>query len=403
MSESVAEESLDSTGLKGIAVSDADFDFAGVTALQAAVSMVSLGAGRFGLISSLRRHLWSNTKILGDSLSYDGDAWPLALRLGLGLAPLAAIFFSAYRFGSILTGDMEAYMYLLVAILSLAYWRALHFASWRYRLNHTLWRGHRFRAGGSVIAYFLLACAWGAASAASLGLFWPSTQVALDRYKLKHTHFGSRSFQFVGEGSALLRRGFFLLPLWLWSRVLLCFFGVSIWLCYSAYNEDMSRWELDLEDSRMGSAADAAGRCVTLSALMVVLLLPIAAFAYPRFVALVWKWRLEGIRFGNVYVTSSLTLSSLMGLYFAFYGIIAAIVSLALLASSALKGVWSGDETLQRVTIFYFCAIPLDGVWNWIFAGRFWVIIVGSLTLHNASELIISDRTQAASQTVAPL
>jgi uncharacterized membrane protein YjgN (DUF898 family) len=364
---------------------DVDRDSNAPVALEAVVSLLTLGFGRFWLVSSVRRHLCSNTKILGDSLVYDGDALESLLQFAIGAAPLAGICFAFYRFGSSLMGDNEAYLYLAAAIFVFAYWRTMRFADWRYRLNHTLWRGRRFRVDGSVAAYFLHAFEWGAVGAVSLGLAWPSAQVALDGHKLKHTHYGSRSFSFVGESPELLSRGIFLLPVWLWCRVLLIFSVPAILVCNSALNENMRKMNPD--DWRTGSAADAAGRSMILYILIVVVLLPIVAFAYPRFVALVWKWRIEGVRFGEVYVTSGLKLSSFMGVYFAFYGFIVVFASLGLLVLSALKGPSSADETIHLIAVLYCCVIGLDAVWNWLFARRFWAIIVGSLALHDVSDL----------------
>ena len=131
-----------------------------------------------------------------------------------------------------------------------------------------------------------------------------------------------------------------------------------------------------------GSAADAAGRSMMGYILVVVVLLPIVAFAYPRYVALTWKWQLEGVRFGDAYVTSGLKLSSFMQIYFVFYAFVAGFVSLTLLARSTLEW-WYADEPMYLVAVFYYCAIGADVAWNLLFAPRFWAIIIGSLILHD--------------------
>lgn len=378
MSEST-DESRSSPTQKSISFVDRDPDFTFIASLGVAISLLSLGVGRFWLASKLRRYLWSNTTILGHPLVYDGDAWVELLHFAVGAAPLAGIGFVLYRLESPLLRENGEYFFLATAIFAFAYWRAMRFAAWRYRLNHTLWRGRRFRAEGSVAAYFLRALGWGTASAISLGLAWPSAQAALNRYMLRHTHYGSHCFEFVGSSTILTSRGIFLLPAWLWSRVLLIISVSAVWVCNTALNENMLKMP---DDEWAGSAADAAGRSMMGYSLAVVVLLPIVAFAYPRFVALTWKWQLEGVRFGEAYVTSGLKLSSFMGIYFVFYAFVAGIVLLTLLAWSTLEW-WYADEPMYLVAAFYYCAIGADVAWNWLFAPRFWAIVIGSLTLHD--------------------
>jgi uncharacterized membrane protein YjgN (DUF898 family) len=182
------DESRSSSTQKSISFVDRDPDFTFIASLGVAISLLSLGVGRFWLASNLRRYLWSNTTILGHPLVYDGDAWVELLHFAVGVAPLAGIGFVLYRLESPILGDNDEYFYLATAIFAFAYWRAMRFTIWRYRLNHTLWRGRRLRVEGSVAAYFLRAFGWGTASAISLGLAWPSAQAALNRYTLRHTH-----------------------------------------------------------------------------------------------------------------------------------------------------------------------------------------------------------------------
>jgi len=368
---------------KSISFADRDPGFALIGSLAVAVSLLSLGAGRFWLLSKLRRYLWSNTKILGDPLVYDGDARVALLQFAAGATPFVGIGFVLSRLESPIIDD--EYLFLAVAISAFAYWRAMGFADWRYLLNHTLWRGRRFHAEGWIVAYFLHALAWGTASAVSLGLAWPSAQAALNRYVLRHTHCGSRCFEFVGSSTVLWSRGIFLLPAWLWSRILLIISIPGIWVCNTVLNENMQKM---IDDESAGSVADAAGRSMMGYALIVIVLLPVVAFAYPRFVALTWKWRLEGARLGEAYVTSSLKLSSFMGIYFVFYASVAVFVLSTLLALSTLE--WQfADEPMQIVAVFYYCVIGADAVWNWLFAPRFWATVIASLTLHDHNRIIL--------------
>jgi uncharacterized membrane protein YjgN (DUF898 family) len=379
------EELQNAPAQKSVAFADRDPGFTSLGSLEVALSLLSLGIGRFWLGSKLRRYLWSNTKILGHPLVYDGDARISLLQFAAGAAALVGIGLALDRLESRVLAEHEAYLFLAAAISAFAYWRAMEFADWRYQLNHTLWRGRRFRVEGSIVAYFLHALAWGTASAVSLGLAWPSAQAALNRYVLRHTHYGSHCFEFVGSSTVLWSRGIFLLPTWLWSRILLIISIPGVWVCNKVLNENMQKM---IDDEWAGSVADAAGRSMMGYALIVIVLLPIVAFAYPRFVALIWKWRLEGARFGEAYVTSSLKLSSFMGIYFVFYASVAVFVLSTLLALSTLE--WQfADEPMQIVAVFYYCVIGADAVWNWLFAPRFWATVIASLTLHDHNRIIL--------------
>lgn len=163
------EELPSAPAQKPVAFADRDPGFTSLGSLEVALSLLSLGIGRFWLASKLRRYLWSNTKILGHPLVYDGDARIPLLQFAAGAAALVGIGLALDRLESRVLGEHEAYLFLAAAISAFAYWRAMTFADWRYRLNHTLWRGRRFRAEGSVVAYFLRTLGWGAASLSRWG------------------------------------------------------------------------------------------------------------------------------------------------------------------------------------------------------------------------------------------
>ncbi|HEY8125886.1 MAG TPA: hypothetical protein VIF88_10750 [Methylocystis sp.] len=85
-------------------------------------------------------------------------------------------------------------------------------------------------------------------------------------------------------------------------------------------------------------------------------------------------------------MTSSLKLSSFLGIYFVFYACVAVFVLLTLLPLSTLE--WQfADEPIQIFAIFYYCVIGADAVWNWLFEPRFWATIIGSLTLHDHNHI----------------
>jgi uncharacterized membrane protein YjgN (DUF898 family) len=138
------------------------------------------------------------------------------------------------------------------------------FRARRYRATRTVWRGARLWMSGSGWAYSWRACLWGLLALLTLGLAVPWRESALERYKMRHLHYGDLPARFEGTGSDLFKR--------------------TWWL-----------WLLSLP----------------------ILTLP---FTYPAYKAAIWRWWVSGIRFGEVHFESDLRTGSLMGLYWAVIG-----------------------------------------------------------------------------------
>ena len=58
----------------------------------AALLLISLGIYRFWLMTDVRRFLWSNTEIAGETLEYDGVATELLLGFLFAIAILIPIY-----------------------------------------------------------------------------------------------------------------------------------------------------------------------------------------------------------------------------------------------------------------------------------------------------------------------
>jgi uncharacterized membrane protein YjgN (DUF898 family) len=168
----------------------------------------------------------------------------------------------------------------------------------RYRLTRTVWRGVRFWMTGSGWIYALQASLWGLLMILTLGLILPWRAAALERYKMRHSHYGDLQGSFEGRGWEFFKRGW-----WLWL--------------------------------------------LTPIALYVS---PIAPFVYAGYKAIEWRWWLSGIRFGGVRLESSLPKSALIGLYWKVVGWMAllGLVFFAYLALCAvLVASMSGEELME--------------------------------------------------------
>jgi uncharacterized membrane protein YjgN (DUF898 family) len=111
----------------------------------AVLLMATLGIYRFWLTTDIRRFLWSNTELAGESFEYTGTARELLLGFLIAIAvlvPLYAAFF-LLAFG---LGELVSLIGLLVLTLLGQY--AVYRAR-RYRLTRTVYRGVRFHQSGS--------------------------------------------------------------------------------------------------------------------------------------------------------------------------------------------------------------------------------------------------------------
>ena len=173
--------------------------------------MVTLGIYRFWLATDVRRFLWSNTEIAGETLEYTGTALELLLGFLIAIAILipvyAGFFLAALDLGTL--GKLSSvFAFAALGILGqYAIYRAR-----RYRLTRTIYRGLRFHQEGSAWAYAFRAIAWWIITVLSFGLAYPFQLASLERYKMRNTFYGDLAGRFDASGFGLLLRG---LPMWL--------------------------------------------------------------------------------------------------------------------------------------------------------------------------------------------
>ncbi len=177
----------------------------------AALLLVTLGIYRFWLMTDVRRFLWSNTEIAGETLEYNGLATELLLGFLFAVAILIPIYVGIAM--ATLTLDLPDYasglggFALLIVFGAFARYRAR-----RYRLTRTVFRGLRFHQDGSGWLYALYAILWWSLVIVTFGLAYPWAQAGLERYMMRHTSYGKLPGRFAGSGWRLFVRG---IPLWL--------------------------------------------------------------------------------------------------------------------------------------------------------------------------------------------
>lgn len=244
----------------------------------APLELVTVGFYRFWLATDIRRHLWSHTSVDGDPLEYTGRAKELLIGFLFALAILVPVYLVYFLVG-LEAERLQAFASIpLFLLLYLFYHFALYRAR-RYRVTRTVWRGLRFSMGGSGWGYSWRAALWTLLSVITLGIAFPWRQAALERFKMRHTSYGTLQGAFQGTGGDLFKRVW-----WLWL--------------------------------------------LSPSALLIIPL----PFIYAAFKAIEWKWWISSIRFGDVAFESRLTRGALIAIYWKVAGwfvLLSVLLSLA--------------------------------------------------------------------------
>src|SRR6516164_3579077 len=114
----------------------------------AALLVVTLGIYRFWLSTDVRRYLWSNTEIAGDTLEYNGLATELLVGFLFAIAILVPLYMglaiAALEIESVAVRPVAIGLLILALLGEYALYRAR-----RYRLTRTVFRGVRFDQHGS--------------------------------------------------------------------------------------------------------------------------------------------------------------------------------------------------------------------------------------------------------------
>jgi uncharacterized membrane protein YjgN (DUF898 family) len=278
----------------------------------AVLLLVTLGIYRFWLVTDVRRALWNNTEIAGDLLEYIGTARELLLGFLIAIAllvPINVVFFLAALSGGRI-GQLAGTIAFaaLAALGQFAVYRAR-----RYRLARTVYRGIRFHQTGSAVRYAVCAIFWWAMIALTLGLAYPFAQASLERFKLRNTWYGDLQGNFAGSGWRLFFRGVLL-----WAVVVvplvLGALAAIVAIDWDAIAEAMRR-SGDVAGRIEAANVGPALAVVTLAATWSLLA---GAALYPAFQAMVLRWWIAGLRFGDLTVTSHLRTGAVYSLYFRF-------------------------------------------------------------------------------------
>jgi uncharacterized membrane protein YjgN (DUF898 family) len=359
--------------------------------------MVTLGIYRFWLATDVRRFLWSNTEIAGETLEYTGTPFELLLGFLIAIAILipvyAGFFLAALDLGTL--GKLSSV--IAFAALGVLGQYAIYRAR-RYRLTRTIYRGLRFHQEGSAWAYAFRAIMWWIVTALSFGLAYPFQLASLERYKMRNTYYGDLAGRFEASGFGLLLRG---LPMWLLVFAPLAlavseFVGSVDW---KALVEVLAQGGENIMGKIEGSNP-GLGAVIVFAMLMGGVSVTVAALLYPAFQAIVLRWWSSGLCFGDLEVRSRLRMRHVYAAYARFVGYailftaaVGTIGAIALVVVGALAGVaklGAGGEILATLFLlagYVVTALGFSTIYRATVLLSLWQLGMESLQLSGLSAL----------------
>lgn len=307
----------------------------------------TLGIYRFWLTTDIRRFLWANTEVGGDSLEYTGTAVELLIGFLIGIAILVPIYVGFFV-AALSLGEAGQFMGVIGFIALFFLGQFAVYRARRYRLTRTVFRGIRFHQGGSAVRYSICAVFWWVMIILTLGLAYPFAQASLERYKMQNTYFGNLRGRFEGSGGRLFARG---------ALIWLAVVGpliVAILIPLAAID-----WS-QLSEIKAGNAEQflrrfaeanpniywAAAAAVAVASLSFVF----AMVLYPVFQAVVLRWWIDGLRIGEVTISSKLGVGAIFYAYVRFIGwsILFGLVAIVLAGIGALTLYMIGESLSSR-------------------------------------------------------
>ena len=271
----------------------------------ALLELVTFGFYRFWLVTDIRRHLWANTEVDGVALEYTGRGKELLLGFLFALAILVPVFIG-YTLLGLAVEQIQAFGSFPLYAFLYAFGQFAIFRARRYRLTRTIWRGVRFWMTGSGWSYAWRSLLWLIPVFLTLGLAYPWRAAALERFKMRHTRYGTLTGGFVARGGTLFRRVW-----WIWLLGLLpaiAYFGsISAFAIVANAVPKPSQDVLALYGALIG-----------VSVLVGAVTLP---FLHALRIGREWQWWLDGLRIGGASLRATIKSSSFARLYWTVIGL----------------------------------------------------------------------------------
>lgn len=370
-----------------------------------ALLLCTLGIYRFWLATDMRRFLWANTELAGETFEYTGTARELLLGFLIALAILVPINAAVFLL-SLAAGELGGLLVMLNFVFFIAFGQYAIYRARRYRLTRTIYRGVRFHQSGSALRYAVCAMFWWTLIVLTLGLVYPFAQSQLERFKMRHTFFGDLPGRFEGTGGSLFARGILL-----WVLIVIPLLTGTI---MSIVAVDYEHLDVLKQSDDMLAALEASGlvKAIVLALLTLIWAVISATIFYPLFQAIVLRWWASGLRFGEVTVASRLRNAQVLGVYGRFLGY-AVLLSLAAgvvggVGTYVFGRLFGGLETVRHeifatVALILFYAVVMLGystIYQATLKLGLWRCLSESLEF---SDLAPLDKVSAAGQASSPV
>ncbi|WP_439575182.1 DUF898 family protein [Phreatobacter sp.] len=293
------------------------------------LQLVTLGIYRFWLTTDIRRFYWGHTTVGPEYIAYTGFGMELFKGFLVALTILVPIQAAAFFLALGLPGA-QFVISIGVVLIFLFLGQYAVYAARRYRLSRSAFRGLRLRMTGSAWTYAAKAFGLSVLVILTLGLAYPWVATVLERIKMRETFYGDVQGAFVGTAGTLLRRGIVL-----WALAVSVPLAIITSVVRSLPDAFLDRLVVDLAAARVPQTGEIlmillAGMGVVLAILAVPLLL------FPAFQAIVFRWRMEGMRIGGASLSCAFTVGTSYRVYILGFLGIFAVMSLV---SSAATGV----------------------------------------------------------------
>ncbi len=273
-------------------------DFRRLVTRGALLELITVGFYRFWLATDIRRHLWSHTAVDDDAFEYTGRGKELLIGFLFALAIIVPVYLAYFLVG-LEAERLKAFASFPLIAFFYVFGQFAIYRARRYRLTRTVWRGVRFWMTGSGWAYAAQAALWALLMPLTLGLILPWREAALERYKMRHSHYGDLQGSFEGRGWDFFKRGW-----WIWLSAIAPLLVVIV-----------------LPLFRFVPVLSLPAKTATQIAGVVSLFIPLMApFLYGAFKAVEWRWWISGIRFGGVRLELALPRGALVSLYWKAIG-----------------------------------------------------------------------------------
>lgn len=317
------------------------------------LQVVTLGIYRFWFITEVRRYYWAHSFVGPEDVTYTGRGMELLKGFLIALAILVPIQAASF-FVLLGVPQAEFVVSATVFVLYLLLGQFAVYAGRRYRLTRTSFRGLRLRMTGSAWAYAFRAFGLWLIVIATLGLALPWAATAMERLKMRATWYGDAQGDFVGTAGDLFRRG---ILIWLLALGLPLLVVMSVAL---SIPPDLWKSLFNAAGSGTLDKHPAAGMIIIALSSAGILSVAIPVLLFPAFQAVLFRWRMNGVRIGGASLSSTFTIGTSYGVYIigglAIFGvlivmaIVGAIVFGGIAAAIFARGTPALDSPVAGVT-----------------------------------------------------